>query len=644
MEFKEWSVKDLTEKFKNKKEIKIPLFQRTFVWDQDQKDSFINSLKRGYPIGMILLFRNKDDNSYQLIDGLQRSSTIVENYNNLGNFFKDENIEDQAITNIFNELGLKSKEEKKTKIRINEILKNWITSQGKNTSFQYIDFAERLSKEYTQLDEIKQNRIAKIIKPMMDSFLDEYKIFSDLKIPVSIFEGDSSNLPNIFMRINKQGTKLTKHQIFAATWTQNKIKITDERLLPIIRYTTEKYLLFKQRGYDLSGFDLSELQEEKTVEIFDLVFSFGKMLSANYPDLFKKSELSDDIPEFAFTLLNYCLRVHDKNLDSLHTNIIEIAGGPDKSKQSENINKFLVNVLDTIDYVDKTLLKNLHKFKLNSKSLDNISKLHTDYQITSIIASIFLMRHSNVLENKQSFAMNLKDPIILNLDSVNADWEKEKLDFERNTFKFYIRDIISKEWKSSGDNRAFDIVKSPGFYSKEMKWEDFELHLNIHFNNQLSERFERTVDDVLSPSDADKIILKMIYTHKFSASHQINQQNRFQIEHLATKKGMEDIMSKHPNLMLPISSLGNLSVLPELINIKKGKKALFENEELLVQDLKLVNMELSELSDFAIVSKSDMEWFNNKDADEEFIRSEYISFIKMRFNRIKSYIKLNYFN
>ena len=40
-------------------EIRIPSFQRGFVWEEDDVAFFIDSLFKGYPIGAVLLWRTK---------------------------------------------------------------------------------------------------------------------------------------------------------------------------------------------------------------------------------------------------------------------------------------------------------------------------------------------------------------------------------------------------------------------------------------------------------------------------------------------------------------------------------------------------------------------------------------------------------
>ncbi|EMV0255521.1 DUF262 domain-containing protein [Vibrio cholerae] len=59
-------------------ELKInPDFQRLFRWDVTRKTRFIESILLGIPIPPIFVFQDKDGN-WELIDGLQRLSTILE--------------------------------------------------------------------------------------------------------------------------------------------------------------------------------------------------------------------------------------------------------------------------------------------------------------------------------------------------------------------------------------------------------------------------------------------------------------------------------------------------------------------------------------------------------------------------------------
>jgi len=68
-----WKVQKLVEKF-NSSEIVIPEYQRKFVWETPKQNRFIESIFLNVPIPPIFLF--KKDKELELIDGLQRLTTI----------------------------------------------------------------------------------------------------------------------------------------------------------------------------------------------------------------------------------------------------------------------------------------------------------------------------------------------------------------------------------------------------------------------------------------------------------------------------------------------------------------------------------------------------------------------------------------
>lgn len=55
----------------------LPEFQRLFRWSVDRKSNFVESILIGIPVPSVFVFE-KDDGTWELIDGLQRISTILE--------------------------------------------------------------------------------------------------------------------------------------------------------------------------------------------------------------------------------------------------------------------------------------------------------------------------------------------------------------------------------------------------------------------------------------------------------------------------------------------------------------------------------------------------------------------------------------
>ena len=67
----------------NSKQLKIPPFQRSYVWDQVKASKLIESFLLGLPVPGIFLYKERETNKLQVIDGQQRILSIVR-------FFKNE--------------------------------------------------------------------------------------------------------------------------------------------------------------------------------------------------------------------------------------------------------------------------------------------------------------------------------------------------------------------------------------------------------------------------------------------------------------------------------------------------------------------------------------------------------------------------
>lgn len=71
------SIGEVVNMYRDKEFIINPDFQRLFRWEIGQKSKLIESILLGIPIPSIFVFE-KDDSTWELIDGLQRLSTLLE--------------------------------------------------------------------------------------------------------------------------------------------------------------------------------------------------------------------------------------------------------------------------------------------------------------------------------------------------------------------------------------------------------------------------------------------------------------------------------------------------------------------------------------------------------------------------------------
>lgn len=71
------SIGEIVTMYENNELIVNPSFQRLFRWEDHQKSKFIESILLGIPIPPVFVFETTDG-TWELIDGLQRISTILE--------------------------------------------------------------------------------------------------------------------------------------------------------------------------------------------------------------------------------------------------------------------------------------------------------------------------------------------------------------------------------------------------------------------------------------------------------------------------------------------------------------------------------------------------------------------------------------
>lgn len=622
----EYTVEKLNNEIEDKK-ITIPKYQRGAVWNKQQKDKLIDSMNKGYPFGSILLYEN--DNRRQIIDGLQRSTTIIEFVKNPAKFFTDDNINEETINKIIDRIGVVGSRSG-IELKLENIIKDWVTKNHHTMQdvqrMQYGDLVDEIIHEWPT-SESSKNEIKLLVKDMFNAFQDVCNNIANMQIPALVYEGDESLLPEIFERINSQGAKLTKQQIYSATWAHDIVKLESLQFDEIITNNRDRYENMLDESMELDDYNPTELIRQKEVNIFELVFGFGKMISRKYPYLFTFDEKDKTkVESIGFNLINACLVQRSSNMRKLNTNLKELIG-----LDTQHIESFLARIIDAIEYVDKRLGAGT-KFKGNTRSDSRVYPLHTEMQITSIIATVFIARHALFELNDRGDVQNLT----IDTFTFNQKWSYMKDKFNRNILLIYSMDILGQKWKGSGDKKLDNIVIDSYYYDREVSWKEFEQVLDVYYSTLNSERNERK--QVAAPKEPEKLVLNLIYSKIFSASDQ-NDGSNYDIEHLAPKNLMkEKICGYSEDFRLPISSIGNLCLLPEYDNRVKKDKTIYQDEYYLskISDIKEIEMK------YTFTIKSDLAWLDEELTENQF-RSAYINFLNNRYDKMKQIIQSNLF-
>ncbi len=217
-------------------DIKIPAFQRGFVWKQDQVTELLDSILHDYPIGSILLWNSTEklratrnvggfllpdrDPQYPVnyvLDGQQRLSTIY------AFFCKDrtqspDNLKYNVDTTIFDIYFDFDDEEFVHITSLNETHVNIKL----NSLFNLSDFLSQVNK---------------LPSGYIDKAQNLHSRFSNYEIPiVTVHKKKKDEVGMIFERINNTGTKLTTLDLMIAwTWKEDfHLKKNLDELLEVL--------------------------------------------------------------------------------------------------------------------------------------------------------------------------------------------------------------------------------------------------------------------------------------------------------------------------------------------------------------------------------------------------------------------------
>lgn len=194
--------------------IKIPVFQRQYIWSDEQIISLLDSIYRGYPVGSLLMWSTKEELKHErnvggfklpetpedypvnyILDGQQRLTTLF------GVFNSDQKTSDIELAERFNICYVPDEDifahnsatENKDKIQLNKILDT-----------------TKLLAELPRFNDDQKAKIAKLTEA-----------FKDYEFPiVTIRERSNKEVCSIFQRINSSGTPLSSMELLTAwTWS-----------------------------------------------------------------------------------------------------------------------------------------------------------------------------------------------------------------------------------------------------------------------------------------------------------------------------------------------------------------------------------------------------------------------------------------
>lgn len=504
--------------------IVIPKFQRGLVWNTPKKEALLKTIHRGFPFGSLLVYESKDNNdtSKLLLDGQQRLSTIKEYEENKFNYW----------------MSLNPEEFKTLKNNINDLIKNKDYFVDDNKLIEISQDNYDLGSWTDELDDLSLNRetkteLRKLVSDAKDK-VNEYINLNDLQIALTIYNGESEYLPEVFENLNKGGVPLSKYEVFNASWNDANLVLPESEVAnQILNNVKNYYLSLQDKGeFDISEFSEDEITSSRKVNLAEFSRAYGKFTVDKLPSLFNKKD-EKSINEIGYGLLAVVCGVPNSKISSLKDKVDYI---------QYNVNDILEKtdtIADKINGVFAKILQQIISYDKNSNSKKGgySTGLTSSFKVLSYFANLW------DASNNESIR------ILTNLPS------------------YYVFDSLNNSWTAHGDSRLNDYypeVRKRNYadsISKETFIQSFYNWLDDNPGNRKT--FSKEI----------KALITIHSNYTYMAS-KIPSGEDFEFEHIIPKAWIVDgkVTSQPTNL----SSLGNGMFLPKSTNNKKKDHTLYE--------------------------------------------------------------------
>lgn len=561
--------------------IELPPFQRNVVWTNEKRKNFINTVLSGDPFGSILLYKEND--SYLLVDGLQRYTTLKDFLINPSFYINIPETCDKFVDKI-----IKTLSETDLIANYSIIRKNFISKV--DDIFSLNTDITRLSEELIdslptiEINNITLLKIQKIINQMLLTLHELYNI-DDLDIPVIIYTGSFDTLSDIFEKMNSNGTQLSKYEIYAAKWSHTTFKLDDATLLGIIDKKYED--MIENTGVEILDYENGQITKNQEINLFEYCFSIGKLMKQECKFILgTKFGNSSDVDSLGFVLLSTILTDSAKKISSLPKFFDKVS--------SDDLIKLKCKILDCTKEIAKLL--NGYIVTIDDKY---VSK-YIESQMITIIATLFKIKFKRN-NDKISFINSTDNKLLLQK-------------FKQITPKRYLYDIISNYWIGNGDRKITDEMNkslSDNRYLTPILPDSWQLVLNEWTS-------EQTKKPMKSLQKETKLFIN--YIIHLSVPSAKYQSRKFNFEYIISK----DRLNRKIRNCIGVSALGNIALLPQFEVKSKQEKTIYEqiDDRSMIYD---INEEI--LNDFLYPERSEISFIKT---NETFTLDAFQSFLKNR--------------
>ncbi len=521
--------------------VTIPDFQRRLVWPKKKQAELISSIQLGYPFGSIMLYEDfhktqtaGDGKKYfSLIDGLQRTHALRSYVKNQNSFFSRTNLKEEFLAKVASALGKASIQ---GRAQVRRSIVKWVNgvpsfeagdgwgSSGLLSALvrnvrNYPSDSQSFNLEFAKLS--MDIEFQKLLGSFLDETSREARRVLDAKVPVMIYNGAPDDVPKVFRLLNSKGAQLTKYEILAAQWVNERQPIANQAVIDAI---WTKIQAVEKEGFILEVAEKTSDDESKRrreYSLYDYLFGLGHILPTIFPRLFKPAK-GDRPNADSFNLFTACFGLHTSQMGELPTKL--------KGLDLSIVEKC---ILQSVRFVDSQL-KPLLSMKQSGRA--NPPIYHTEHMITSMIATSFQAR------------FGVKDL------SENDHWKVDRQTLKLNIPMFYLYEILQDDWRGSGDSKLFDRVREFRYLRQSLPAEDRWVQaLDNWYYNHIDYVHGKKRSRHIYDNRPEYLLLRYIF------AQQLQNAETYHVEHILPVSVLQNNMVEEEEW--PINSIANLALL-----------------------------------------------------------------------------------
>ncbi|MDE6607682.1 MAG: DUF262 domain-containing protein, partial [Lachnospiraceae bacterium] len=355
----------------------IPDFQRNFVWKKSKKEQLLSSLFRGFPIGAITLYEDK--NSYYIIDGLQRINTLNQYLSRPATIISFDKFFKKVEPNI--QVFLEQRQLSDVSTSIKKHIKKWYETLNSLYEFEKVSVLYavlkngdvRIAKEFENLELVEE--LLGILKAKIEIAYDD--------IALIIYRGSKDDLPELFKNINTGSVALSQYEILQSVWNDY---LLEKKLISGTCEAFDRELELIRNDYEIEA-----IKEAGVFDIFKNIVGLNHMICCrrDCDTIFNFSGFKR-IPEpkdFGNGIVKYygndsiAFEIYSTILCNAPNQIVKAVDSVYKHNDSEKISQFINQLNQIIINAVDSAIEELKKRKIDLLE----TKYHSLYILAGMI-------------------------------------------------------------------------------------------------------------------------------------------------------------------------------------------------------------------------------------------------------------------